>query len=413
MTVSESIIGVRQLNLYVKNLLEGDVRLCDISVTGELSNLKKHYASGHWYFTLKDEMASVRCVMFRSAAARVSFDAEDGMLVTLRGRVSLYEKDGQYQFYAEEMRGVGEGELALHFELVKKKLEKEGLFDADSKRPIPKFPSRIAVVTSDTGAAVRDILNVLSRRCPNCEVVMCPASVQGESAVSEMTDALDRVYALDGIDTIIIGRGGGSAEDLAAFNSEVLARRIYESPIPVISAVGHETDFSICDFVADLRAPTPSAAAELATPDMHTLLIRVNELKSRMVNALQNKYELLSARYNAVSGSYVFKRPQDYVAGYEQQLDGLTVRLIDAVNDTVERKSDMLTRLIDSLDNLSPLKTISRGFAAIKSDKGAVCSVKQLKKGDNITVVLRDGNAVCIVESLNNDRLDTVERTDF
>ena len=264
--MQDNVISVKQLNLYARSLLEGDIRLSNIAVAGELSNFKNHYSSGHWYFTLKDNDAAIRCVMFRGNASAVKFEPSDGLQVILRGRVSIYERDGQYQFYAEEMLPAGIGDIALKFEQTKEKLKKEGLFDPESKRPLVKFPKRIAVVTSPTGAAVRDIFNILSRRWPLAEIIMCPVSVQGELAVPEMLKTLDRVYEVEGVDALIIGRGGGSAEDLWAFNDEALARKIYESPFPVISAVGHGTDFTICDFVADLRAPTPSAAAELAVP---------------------------------------------------------------------------------------------------------------------------------------------------
>ena len=271
----ENVIGVKQLNLYVRSLLEGDVRLLNISVLGEISNFKNHYSSGHWYFTLKDNDASIRCVMFRGNASKVNFDVSDGLQVIIRGRVSLYEKDGQYQFYAEEMMAAGIGDISLKFNQTKEKLEKEGLFDQSSKRAIPKFPKRIAVVTSPTGAAVRDIFNILSRRWPVADIVMCPVSVQGELAVPEMLTALNRLYNINNIDVAIIGRGGGSIEDLWAFNEEIVARAIYECKTPIISAVGHEIDFTIADFVADLRAPTPTGAAEMAVPtiaDVKTLI---------------------------------------------------------------------------------------------------------------------------------------------
>ncbi len=394
----DTSISVRQLNLYVKSLLEGDPRLNFISVTGELSNFKRHYASGHCYFTLKDDAAAIRGVMFKTSAARVGFVPADGMLVTIRGRVSIYEKDGQYQLYAKEMYAAGEGDLALRFEMLKKKLSEEGLFDADSKRPIPKFPKRIAVVTSETGAAVRDIFNVLSRRWPLCEVVLCPVLVQGNSAPADMISTLDRIYSLDGIDTIIIGRGGGSAEDLAAFNDEGLARKIYESPVPVISAVGHETDFTICDFVADMRAPTPSAAAELAVPDMYDIAANLTALRTRTVKALKGRYELCLARYNAARNSSALKKPLDMIETREQRIDELLNRIDKSVQDGVKTGEMALARLAAALDALSPLKTLSRGYAAVSFDGGAVKSAEQLKVGDQITVTFCDGDADCRVE---------------
>lgn len=251
-------VTVKQLNLYIKSLIDSDQKLCNISVTGEISNFKNHYSSGHWYFTLKDADAQIRCVMFKWSNERVKIDLSDGMSVTVTGRVAVYEKDGQYQLYAESISAVGEGDLALKFQQIKEKLKSEGLFDTETKRAIPRFPKKIAVVTSDTGAAVKDITDILGRRYPICKIVMCPVAVQGEAAAKSMIDTLDKLYTLSDIDTVIIGRGGGSAEDLAAFNDEALARKIYESPFPVISAVGHETDFSISDFVADKRADRKS-----------------------------------------------------------------------------------------------------------------------------------------------------------
>ena len=311
----KSALTVRQLNLYVRSLIEGDARLSNVLVSGELSNFKNHYASGHLYFTLKDREASIRCVMFRSFAERIKFKPLDGLKVVLRGRVSIYEKDGQYQFYAEEMLPEGVGDIALGFEQVKAKLETEGLFDQSTKRPLPKFPKRIAVVTSDTGAAVKDIMNILSRRWSLAEIVLCSVAVQGEQAVPEMLSALDRLYSLSGIDVIIIGRGGGSAEDLWAFNSEQLARKIYESPVPVISAVGHETDFTICDFVADLRAPTPSAAAELAVPNINEISSKLNRYENSLKSFLENKYQFSFARLEALLNAFCMKNPTDFIVG--------------------------------------------------------------------------------------------------
>ena len=261
-------LSVRQLNFYVKSLLENDPRLAFCRVSGEITYFKRHFTSGHLYFTLTDNDASIKCVMFKGYADRCKITLNDGVKVTLIGRVSIYEKDGGYQFYVEGCEEQGIGDKLLALKLLKEKLQKEGLFDVDSKRKLPEFPKRIAVITSGTGAALQDIINVIKRRYPVCEVVVCSASVQGDLAVKELINALERVYAIaENIDTIIIGRGGGAKEDLVAFNDEALARKIYESPIPVVSAVGHEIDFTICDLVADLRAPTPSAAAELCVPD--------------------------------------------------------------------------------------------------------------------------------------------------
>lgn len=395
-------VTVRQLNLYVKSLLEGDKRLCDITVTGELSNFKNHYSSGHWYFTLKDPAAAIRCVMFRSSASRVKFTPQDGLQVILRGRVSIYEKDGQYQFYAEEMLPAGEGGIALAFEQIKQKLAAEGLFDESNKRPIPAFPKRIAVVTSDTGAAVQDILNILGRRYPLCEVMLCPVAVQGELAVPDMINALERIYRLSNVDTIIIGRGGGSVEDLWAFNSEELARKIYESPIPVISAVGHETDFTICDFVADLRAPTPSAAAELAVPDSAELLLGFRSISARLTNLVNHRYDIEQSRFERLRGSAFLRRPQMFIDVSLQRLNRLTEKLNFLLEAKVNKASLDFSQTTARLDTLSPLKVLSRGFAVASKDDTVVRSAKTLKKGDRINLRFTDGSADCLVEGTEN-----------
>lgn len=395
----KSALTVRQLNLYVRSLIEGDARLSNVLVSGELSNFKNHYASGHLYFTLKDREASIRCVMFRSFAERIKFKPLDGLKVVLRGRVSIYEKDGQYQFYAEEMLPEGVGDIALGFEQVKAKLETEGLFDQSTKRPLPKFPKRIAVVTSDTGAAVKDIMNILSRRWSLAEIVLCSVAVQGEQAVPEMLSALDRLYSLSGIDVIIIGRGGGSAEDLWAFNSEQLARKIYESPVPVISAVGHETDFTICDFVADLRAPTPSAAAELAVPDINEISSKLNRYENSLKSFLENKYQFSFARLEALLNAFCMKNPTDFIVGKSyERLDRLTDKLSQAANRTLDSADRSFVSLTARLDALSPLKVLSRGYAAVSKDNGTVSSVTQAQKGDILDVSLTDGTLICEVK---------------
>ncbi|MEE1026856.1 MAG: exodeoxyribonuclease VII large subunit, partial [Acutalibacteraceae bacterium] len=275
-------LTVKQLNMYVRSLLEGDTNLASITLEGEISGFKNHFGSGHWYFVLKDADASVKSVMFKGNAQRVNFLPRDGMRVVCHGYVSLYEKDGQFQFYAETMHLFGEGDLAAEFERLKRKLESEGLFSLERKRPLPKFPKKIGVITSEIGAALQDILQVTSRRYPISDIVVFPALVQGISAPHSLVSALEKAYSRDDLDLIIIGRGGGSAEDLSCFNDELLARKIVLSPIPVISAVGHEVDFTICDFVSDLRAPTPSAAAELAVPSAEELLFNISSSMSKI-----------------------------------------------------------------------------------------------------------------------------------
>lgn len=314
-------LTVRQLNMYVKSLLEGDVNLSSVTLVGELSNFKNHYGSGHLYFVLKDNYASIRSVMFKGNALRINFLPKDGMQVICRGYVSLYERDGQYQFYAETMSPLGDGDIALEFEKIKAKLEGEGLFDVARKRPIPSFPEKIGVITSETGAAFQDIINISSRRFGMCDIVLFPALVQGISAPESLIKALDKAYKRKDISTLIIGRGGGSAEDLSCFNDEALARKIASSPIPVISAVGHETDFTICDFVADLRAPTPSAAAELALPSSEELLNKVSLLNQSIKSSVYGVISDLNTRVQMLLNRPCFSRPGNLFIPFELRLD--------------------------------------------------------------------------------------------
>ena len=396
----QNSLTVRQLNLYVKSLIEGDVRLNDITVIGEISNFKNHYASGHLYFTLKDKDAQIRCVMFKGFAQYVKFNIQDGMQVVLRGKVSIYEKDGQYQFYAQEMHELGCGDIALQFEQIKERLSREGLFDSENKRPIPKFPKRIAVITSDTGAAVQDILNILSRRWPISEILLCPVAVQGENAVGDMLTALENVYNLNNCDTIIIGRGGGSIEDLWAFNNEQLARKIYQSPIPVISAVGHETDFTICDFVADLRAPTPSAAAELAVPDIAEISLKINGLVSSLKSSLISKYQLNKLKLDSLLNSNCFKNPINTIIGTKSETtDILTDRLLTKYSNILSKNETRLVGCVSKLDALSPLKVLSRGFSVAEHNGKILKSVSFVEAGDSITLKLTDGKLNCTVNS--------------
>ena len=393
-------ITVKQLNLFVKSLIEGDMRLNDIYVTGEISNFKNHYASGHLYFTLKDNDAAIRCVMFRGSASRLKFNVQDGLKVIIRGRVSIYEKDGQYQFYAEEMHPDGLGEISLQFEQIKERLTNEGLFDQQNKRPIPKFPKRIAVITSETGAAVQDIMNILTRRWSLCEIMLCPVSVQGEKAVPEMLDALERVYSLQYCDLIIIGRGGGSIEDLWAFNSEALARKIYESPIPVISAVGHETDFTICDFVADLRAPTPSAAAELAVPDKTEILNYIYNCNHSLKNSLSNKLKNANARFDTVQSSALLKNPINSLIDNRRLLvDGLQDKLTNNYKSLLVKYTSRFSQNIAKLDALSPLKVLARGYSVAQFNGRVITSADDVNIGDKLSLRLRDGSLNCFVES--------------
>lgn len=397
----DNTVSVSQLNLYVKSLLEGDTKLLNISVTGEISNFKNHYSSGHWYFSLKDSGAAIRCVMFRFAAAKIKFLPEDGMKVIIRGRVSLYEKDGTYQFYAEDMIPDGMGDILLQFEQIKSRLAAEGLFNPETKRELPKFAKKIAVVTSPTGAALQDILNIISRRWPLAEIILCSVSVQGELAVGEMLVALDKLYKANIADLIIIGRGGGSIEDLWAFNNENLARKIYESPVPVISAVGHETDFTICDFVSDLRAPTPSAAAELAVPDIREVSLYIEDLASALKTYLSEAFQRAKNKLSTLENSYAFKNPRDILI-YRRflEFDKLSATLLSDFEKSVTAKENEFTTLVSRLDALSPLKVLLRGYSVAEKDDMVLNSVKDLSIGDSISLKLSDGKAECLVKNI-------------
>lgn len=397
-------ISVAALNLYVKSLLEGDEKLSYIAVKGEISNFKTHFASGHWYFTLKDSASAVKCVMFRGANSKVHFEVKDGTEVLVFGRVSLYEKDGSFQLYADDMKLSGSGDISLRFNLLKEKLEKEGLFDQSEKRKLPRFPKKIAVITSIGGAAVKDILNILNRRYPLCEVLLCPVSVQGENAAREITDMLNKVYEQDGIDVIIIGRGGGSAEDLDAFNNEALARKVYESPVPIISAVGHETDFTICDFTADLRAPTPSAAAELAVPDIFEIKEKIKKTDIMLYKALRSSYEISNSRFLLCDKSFKDFAKKAF-SDKMQRLDNACESLLNKISDKLTKSQSDLSLSIAKLDSLSPLKTLSRGFSiALKGEK-KVTSLNDITQNDEIKVLFSDGEANCTVNSLRERNL--------
>ncbi len=391
-------ITVRQLNLYVKSLLETDPRLYSCRVSGEITNFKRHYASGHLYFTLSDGSASIKCVMFKSNAERCRLDLKDGVKVVVSGRVSIYERDGGYQLYAESVDEDGVGDKLLALKLLKEKLAAEGLFSAESKRKINPLPSRIAVVTSGTGAALQDILNIVSRRFPLCEVVLSSASVQGDNAAKELIAALERVYNLSNkIDTVIIGRGGGSSEDLDAFNDEALARKIYESPVPVISAVGHQTDVTICDMVADLRAPTPSAAAELAVPDGEDYKIKLKEITGRCRIALSRKNDYLGMRLKMLLSRPVLSKPEKIFEDKLLSLDKTADKIASVIKGKYNTESVRLSGVVSRIEALSPMKTFSRGFLFGEINGKPLVNTEQVNVGDNIKLRLSNGNLDCTV----------------
>ncbi len=391
------VLTVSQLNAYVKSILDGDRNLAQVFLCAEISNFTNHYRSGHFYFSLKDESAVVRAVMFRSSAQRIKFLPQDGMRVIVRGHVSLYERDGQYQLYVDDMQPDGAGALSLAFEQLKEKLEKEGLFSAQRKKPLPRYPMRIGVVTSPTGAAVRDIINVLSRRFPLAQIILQPVQVQGEEAPGQIVEAIQLFNAKKAADLLIVGRGGGSLEELWAFNEESVARAVAASEIPVISAVGHETDFTICDFAADLRAPTPSAAAELCVPDAQEELRRIALLHRSAARLLLRRLEAEQQRLDLLAARAGLHEPARIFAARRQALDGLRHRLLRAMPALLLKQRNRLAPLAGKLDALSPLRVLARGYTVAQREGRPVCSAKQLQVGDRLELSWLDGRAACEV----------------
>lgn len=402
-TPSFSAITVTQLNKYVRSVLDGDRNLRSLFVVGEISNLKVNSFSGHMYFTLKDDNAAVRAVMFKNSAIMLKFIPKEGMKVICCCGVSVYEKDGNYQIYVNDMQPDGAGSIAVAFEQLKEKLSKEGLFDVSHKRPIPKFPQKIAVLTSATGAAVHDMINVISRRWPMATIVMCPVSVQGEDAASQMIVGLKLVNDYTDCDVLIIGRGGGSAEDLWSFNDEALARAVYNSRIPVISAVGHETDFTICDFVADLRAPTPSAAAELAVPDIREMKSAIIGAGQRISIAVDNILRAKQQQYSSASSTKVLCEPDEMLKAPALKLDSLYNRLELGYSKSTTEANTKFAVLISKLDALDPMKILKRGFTVTEKDGKLINSVDSVAVGDSLNLKFSDGNAYCIVTEIERN----------
>ncbi len=391
------LITVSQLNRYVKSVFDGDPNLKLIFVTGEISNLKINSFSGHMYFTLKDDGASVKAVMFKSYASRLRFLPQEGMKVICRAGVTLYERDGAYQLYVSDMQPDGAGSIAVAFEQLKEKLSNEGLFDSNKKKTIPQFPEKIAIITSETGAAVQDMISVIGRRWPLATLVMCPVKVQGTGSAEQMCDALSDVNNYTGCDVIIIGRGGGSQEDLWCFNDEQLARQIAASNIPVISAVGHETDFTICDFVADMRAPTPSAAAELAVPDINEVTLSVFGLTDRMHNYVRTYLDLYERRLSELTARRALSDKFATVELLSMRLDNIRSRLDASFNEISTDAIHRLTSASAKLDAMNPAKILLRGYSIAEKQGITVKSVTELKEEDIINIKLSDGCAECKV----------------
>ncbi|MCH5298166.1 MAG: exodeoxyribonuclease VII large subunit [Ruminococcus sp.] len=391
------VLTVTQLNHYVKSLLDSDPHLVNVFVTGEISNLKKHYASGHIYFSLKDKGGVISSVMFRGNAMGLRFSPEEGMKVIVRGRVSLYEQSGNYQLYVDDMQPDGIGALTQAYEQLKKKLESQGLFDKGHKKPIPKFPKSVGVITSATGAAVQDIRNILTRRFPSIDIVLYPVQVQGDGAASQLVEAVNTFNEYDCVDVIIIGRGGGSIEDLWAFNDENLAYAIYACNIPVISAVGHETDFTICDFVSDLRAPTPSAAAELAVPDREELLSYYSSQQQYISSMLDTKISQANKILSDFNASIQRNSPEKKLLSIEQNLIYFSRIISNSANNKFTSSQEQVKKLGAKLEALSPVAVLQRGYAVCEKDDKTINSVKELKAGDIIKLTLKDGYVNTVV----------------
>lgn len=411
--MNEKYITVTQLTRYIKYKIDNDTNLNEVFLKGEISNFKAH-SRGHFYFTIKDENSRINAIMFSSATKKVKFTPQDGMKVLVTGKISVFEANGGYQIYVNDMLEDGIGNLYIAYEQLKKKLELEGLFSQEYKKAIPKIPTRIGVITAPTGAAIKDIISTIKRRWPLVEVYLFPALVQGETAKEDIARQIENAQNYN-LDTLIVGRGGGSIEDLWAFNEEIVARAIFNCNIPVISAVGHEIDFTIADFVADLRAPTPTGAAELAVPQIADVKNYLNQLKIRINKTMQHKLNIEKQRLLEITDRYIFKNPINIYQVKEQQFDNLIDRLkysatsllnikekklINIKNSYVltkpfsiiDNKSNKYLQLISKLETLSPLETIKRGYTITKKDNKVITSINQVKKKDQLDLSLTDGN---------------------
>ena len=392
------IFSVSEINKYIKMLFDGDELLNSISIRGEITNFKAHY-TGHYYFTLKDESSTIKCVMFKGYAQFVKFKPADGMKVVINGQISAFERDGVYQIYCKSMSPEGLGDLYLAYEQLKEKLSKEGLFDISKKKKIPFLPQRVGVITSRTGAVIRDIINVSTRRYPNVNILIYPAAVQGVNVASTVIEGLKVFNELNNVDVIIIARGGGSFEDLFGFNDENLARAIYASKIPVVSAVGHETDFTICDFVSDLRAPTPSAAAELVYPEYTEIVSRIEKDKNRTIIAMKNYIERKRQYVERLKAAKLEKVPLDQVNKYRLAIDSMMTKSEATLKYMIEKYRTRCVKSIAKIDTLSPLKTLTRGYSVVEDDDGKVIkSVNDVSSNQEIKITVTDGKVSAIVK---------------
>ena len=397
MKYADMAITVSDLNKYMKEKIADDEYLNNILIKGEISNFKNHY-TGHMYFTLKDEKSLIKCIMFKSYATKLTFMPKDGMKVMILGSVSVFERDGVYQIYARAMEEDGLGDLYTKYQELKKRLEQQGLFEEEHKMKIPMMPRVIGVLTSQTGSVIRDIINVSTRRNPNVYIRLLPVPVQGEGAAEKISNGIEYMNKNKLADVLILARGGGSLEDLWPFNEEIVAHSIYNSEIPIISAVGHETDFTIADFVADLRAPTPSAAAELAVPDIYEVKRKIETYQDRLRNSLIKKLELMNLRYEKCMSSSVFKEPLRKINDNYIKLDNCIKQIENSIKVKHEKEKTKYIELIAKLDALSPLKTLYRGYSITEKNNKVIKSKEELKTNDLIEIRFIDGKKEAIVK---------------
>lgn len=390
MRYEDMAISVTELNSYIKNKIADDEYLNNVLIKGEISNFKNHY-TGHMYFTLKDENSLIKCVMFKTYAQKLNFMPKDGMKVFVLGGVSVFERDGVYQIYVKAMQEDGVGILYKKYEELKQRLEQEGYFAEEHKKAIPQMPKIIGVLTSQTGSVIRDIINVSTRRNPNVNIRLYPVPVQGEGAAEKIADGIKFMNKNQLADVLILARGGGSLEDLWPFNEEIVAHAIYNSEIPVISAVGHETDFSISDFVADLRAPTPSAAAELAVPDVYEVKQKINSYQNRLRLSLVKKVEIMKLRYEKCMSSRVFKEPLRNINDNYLKVDTYIKKLENIIKTKQKEEKTKYVKLVAKLDTLSPLKTLTRGYSLVEKNNNIIKSAKDVNTGDKIDLKFSDG----------------------
>ena len=421
--MDDKYLSVTALTRYIKYKIDNDIHLQEVYLRGEISNFKAH-TRGHYYFTIKDETSRISAIMFSFNASKLKFLPEDGMKILVKGKISVFESTGNYQIYVEEMMEDGIGNLHIAFEQLKKKLEDEGLFDQKHKKPIPKIPMKVGIITASTGAAVKDILSTIKRRFPICKTILFPCLVQGELAKDDIVKKLD-IADNYGLDVIILGRGGGSIEDLWPFNEEIVARKVFSCKTPIISGVGHQIDFTICDFVADVRAETPTGAAERAVPKLSDLLLEINNFEIRCTNNIKRILDNNKLRLKKLKESYVLKNPLGMYEIKEQKLDNIIDKLNTIINtiiytnkskleiiegsiifkDPTVLYSDKLKKtnhLIEKLEILNPLNALKRGYSIAKKDDKCINSIKSLKKDDNINIIIKDGEVKAKVMEVNN-----------